>query len=459
MKICLKGFQAVLFLVLISRPCAAWSDTLANGPMLGHVDHVEATIWLQTKSAADVEVRYQRGEEAAQRSAVTRTSAERHFTAHVLLTDLRAGETYSYTAWIDGRQVAGPFQFTTQPLWKWRTPPPELRFAIGSCNYINDEYFDRPGTPYGDRHHIFDTIAAAKPDFMVWLGDNIYFREGDFNSETRLNYRHQRDRAHPSLQKLLTATAHYAIWDDHDYGPNDSDRSYPLKDEALKLFKLYYANPTWGMPDTKGIFGKVSWADCDFFLMDCRYHRAPNNLNDPDKPYYGPGQLQWLKDQLTRSRANFKFIVSGNQVVNAYCRHESFAGFSSEYDDLMGWLDDNDIRGVVFLSGDRHYTELLRKERPKNYPLYEFTSSPLTSGLISDMGSEADNPMRVPGTLITDDRNFGIIEVLGNDRKKRTLVLKAFDADGKLRWEHRIESSELVRPVPPKLKPKFPKKK
>ena len=33
----------------------------------------------------------------------------------------------------------------------------------------------------------------------------------------------------------------------------------------------------------------------------------------------------------------------------------------------------------MFLSGDRHFTELLKVERPGTYPLYEFTSSPLTS--------------------------------------------------------------------------------
>ncbi|WP_243436067.1 alkaline phosphatase D family protein [Acanthopleuribacter pedis] len=453
------AFQTVFVCLMLSQGWLAAQKTgLVSGPMLGHVDHVEATIWVQTHDTAEVVVKYERQGEARQESRVFHATQETYFTAHVLLTDLADGATYSYTVWVNGKKAAGPFGFTTQKLWKWRTPPPEIRFAIGSCNFVNDETFDRPGRPYGARHDIFNTIADQKPDFMIWLGDNVYFREGDFNSETRLNYRHRRDRALPEMQRLLAATAHYAIWDDHDYGPNDSDRSYPYKDAALKLFKLYYANPHWGMPDTKGIFGKVSWADCDFFLMDCRYHRAPNRLKDPHKPYYGKAQLQWLKDQLSRSRANFKFIVNGNQMINTYCRHEAYAGFSSEYHDFINWLDGSEIPGVVILSGDRHYTELLRRQRAKNYPLYEFTSSPLTSGLISDMGSEADNPMRVPGTLLTEERNFGLIEVTGNDRRKRTLTLKAVDADGKVRWEHTIESAELRKPRPKPNKPKFPAK-
>src|SRR5207247_4532087 len=64
--------------------------------------------------------------------------------------------------------------------------------------------------------------------------------------------RYRRQRGFAPLQKLLTATSHLAIWDDHDYGPNDSDTSYVMKGETLKLFGRYWPNPSFGLPDLPG---------------------------------------------------------------------------------------------------------------------------------------------------------------------------------------------------------------
>ena len=98
---------------------------------------------------------------------------------------------------------------------------PDFRFVIGSCAYINDPPYDRPGEPYGGEYEIFEQIAAQRPDFMIWLGDNVYLREPDWNSEAGILYRYTHTRSLPQLQKLLRICPHYAIWDDHDFGPND----------------------------------------------------------------------------------------------------------------------------------------------------------------------------------------------------------------------------------------------
>lgn len=66
----------------------------------------------------------------------------------------------------------------------------------------------------------------------------------------------------------LTATAHVAIWDDHDYGPNDADGAYPLKGASLALFKRYWANPSYGLPETPGVFGLAPYGYVDILLLD-----------------------------------------------------------------------------------------------------------------------------------------------------------------------------------------------
>ncbi|MFQ5739432.1 MAG: iron-containing alcohol dehydrogenase, partial [Acidobacteriota bacterium] len=59
---------------------------------------------------------------------------------------------------------------------------------------------------------------------------------------------YRRQREVPRLQPLLRSRPQLAIWDDHDYGLNDSDRTNPVKKEALRVFQQYWANPAYGLP-------------------------------------------------------------------------------------------------------------------------------------------------------------------------------------------------------------------
>ena len=95
----------------------------------------------------------------------------------------------------------------------------------------------------------------------------------------------------------------------------------------------------------------------------------------------------------------------------------------------------------MFLSGDRHHTELLRLDREDTYPLYELTCSPLTSGLHKVEAAEAVHPARVPNTLVSA-HNYCTLTAEGPG-KGRTLVLKSHDAQGKLLWEVRMEAAAL----------------
>ena len=88
---------------------------------------------------------------------------------------------------------------------------PTLRIAIGSCAYIKDPDYDRPGKGYGSDYQIFQIIAAHKPDAMLWLGDNIHYCEANWLSETAMRYRYAHGRSLPEMRELLTSTHHYAI--------------------------------------------------------------------------------------------------------------------------------------------------------------------------------------------------------------------------------------------------------
>ena len=163
-----------------------------------------------------------------------------------------------------------------------------ITIAIGSCFFLADADPRWGGADYGGEYEIFDAIAAAQPDLMLWLGDNLYLQRPDFLDPASMAARYRRQRAFEPLQRLLTAAPQLAIWDDHDYGPNDSDASYVLKGETLKLFQRYWPNPSYGLPDVPGAFGFAQYGDVLLFLLDDRYYRSPNRWPDgPDKTMFG----------------------------------------------------------------------------------------------------------------------------------------------------------------------------
>jgi alkaline phosphatase D len=427
-----------------ARPDA--SPLLRSGPMLGYSEMTEVVVWLQTTRPCRAQIRFwPRGRpEDARLTETIDTSAAGDHIARFTIGRLAFGTKYDYEVYLDGIRVARPYPLTfqSQAMWQWRSAPPEVRFAIGSCSYVNDPDYDRPGDPYGDKMEIFQAIAARRPDAMIWLGDNVYYREGDWGSESGMRYRFAHTRSLPEMQALLASTHQYAIWDDHDFGPNDSDASYRMRDRSLRIFKDYWANPGYGTGDTPGVFGRFEWADVEFFLLDDRYHRTPNAMPDaPDKVMFGAAQMRWLMESLRSSLATFKIVAGGNQILNTISTHEAWAKYPAEHGRFMSFLRETKIPGVLFLSGDRHHTELIRWTEPGLYPLYDFTSSALTSGGGRNKAEE-NNPLRVPGTWVTETRNFGLIEVSG-PRTARTMTLKAVDWSGKDLWSHTIAAAEL----------------
>jgi len=414
--------------------------------MLGYSNINETQVWLQTERPAYAQLRFwkQNDPASARLSASVRTVEERDLIARLTLSGLDFGTKYDYEVYINGLRVSLPYAttFQTQPMWRHRSDPPAFRIAVGSCAYVNDPPYDRPGEPYGGGNEIFTTLHRQKPDLMIWLGDNIYYREADWLSEEAMRYRYAHTRALAELQPVLASVHNYAIWDDHDYGPNDSDRTFRLKDASLRIFKDYWANSTYGSPDTPGVFGRFEWGDVEFFMLDDRYHRSPNDWpTGPDKVMFGEAQMRWLLESLRSSQATFKIIVNGNQVLNRATAYESLANFPSEHRRLLDFIRDNKINGVMFVSGDRHHTELLKHVEPGLYPLYDFTSSPLTAGA-GRLEREADNPARVPDTWVTGTRNFGLIDVSG-PAKDRKLTLRAIDLTGKEWWKFEVKASDL----------------
>lgn len=422
------------------------NSLLQSGPMVGYSTMREVMLWVQTKSEATVHFEYwEKGKpETKAKTEKYVTKKADGFTAHITADLLNVGTKYEYALFINGKKVERPYplEFQTQVLWQWRTEPPPIKFAFGSCVYVNDAPFDRPGTPYGSNFQIFDAIAKQKPDFMLWGGDNTYLREPDFDSKSGLIYRYTHTRSLPEMQPLLGSVHNYAAWDDHDFGPNDSDRSYILKDVSTEIFKNFWANPNYGVPtDGKGVCGVVKWGDIEFYLLDNRYFRSPKNSKETDKPFFGKQQLDWVIDAITESRASFKFIVSGGQIINSASMFENYSVYAEEKLEFMNRIRKSDARGVFFLSGDRHHTVLsAMKENDKVYPLYDLTSSSLTSGTYPP-GADEKNVYAIDGTLVVD-QNFAVMEITGT-AKERVLKISIVNHAGEVKWTKEIAAKDL----------------
>jgi alkaline phosphatase D len=368
------------------------------------------------------------------------------------LNGLKINTTYNYSILINDKPVATSFatKFTTKELWQWRKPAPDFSFITGSCAYFNETEFDRPGKPYGGDSSIFETMSNIPAAFNIWLGDNWYTREVDYYTRWGLNYRASHDRATPVLQKFMASMPQYSIWDDHDYGPDNSGKSYILKNESRKVFMNYSLNPTYG-EDGKGIYSLISYSDVDIFLTDDRFFRSEDKMPDsidgkPNtaKTYFGKMQMDWLKNALLFSNAAFKVIATGSQVLNPYSSAECMKAYSAEYYELMDFLAAQKITGVVFITGDRHHSEVIKLDRPGLYPLYDITTSPFTAGVSKVRGAELNNPVRINGTLV-EEQNFAKITVNGK-KAERIFKVEFIGIKGNKLGEWTVGEKELKTP-------------
>ncbi len=425
----------------------AHAAQLVAGPMAGLPTHQGITLWVQADAEAELRVEYWPQGQAAQsrRTPAYLLRAQDQFVAHVPLFGLAPGQVYEYRVLLGPDDAPGQqapvYRFQTQSLWQRRSDPPDFTLLAGSCNYGNDGLWDRPGKPYGDRHEaIFSAMAERRPDVTLWLGDNIYFRENEYSSPQGMAARWAQERARPYLRPFLSTGAHLALWDDHDYGPNDSNRSFVFKGESLALHKRYWVNPSAGLPEVPGIFGQASYNDVDFFWLDNRYYRDDHRLNDPRRAMFGAGQMAWLKNALLASTASFKLVAGGSQMLTKGFRGDSWLDYPEEQADFLRFLAETRIEGVFFLSGDVHRSELMRVEFP-TYALHELTCSPLTSGIYTDEKLR-DRPHLVPGTLVMGQRNFCQIRFEGG-RKDRKMQLSVVNDQGQTLWTHTLPRSAL----------------
>lgn len=340
---------------------------------------------------------------------------------------------------------------------------PLTRIAFGSCA---DQ--DKP-LP------IFDTIAAAKPELLLLIGDNIY---ADLDKSRKVTPDVIREKyeilgKHPGYQKLKATCPILATWDDHDLGKNDGGSDFALKDESQKLFLDFFgAEPNDPRRTRKGVYSASIFGPAgkrvQVILLDTRYHRSalkkapfdpvtriagylPNT--DPDATVLGEEQWKWLEGELKKP-AEVRLLCSSIQVIADDHPFEKWANIPKERDRLYQLLRNSKSNAVVILSGDRHFAEVSLDTKSLGYPLYDVTSSGLNQGTKNWRAPER-NPHRVASMPYGD--NFGMVMIdWSGDDPRLTLQVRDEDGDVTCGLKVRLSTLKATGPVTVAEKPKLP---
>ena len=304
------------------------------------------------------------------------------------------------------------------------TKKPRGRAAIISC--LCDDFVK-------EQAEMWKVVADQKPDIVFLIGDEAYLDGRQSDDERGMWRRHLEIRKALDLFRWQTLIPVVSVWDDHDFGINDGDSSFPLKDATRKMFDVMFgADPVAGFTAGPSLAREFQLFGQRYYLMDDRWYRTKGVT------HWGEEQEEWLFSRLNLSQSP-AVLMNGSQYFGAYSKYESFEGeHPQQFARVLKRLSQTEAP-VVFASGDRHFSEVMAMEpNLLGYSTFEFTSSSLHSYAPEKLPS-AVNPRRVLATIAF---NFILLEsqstLSGSSSKIPTLDIdaKCFGAGSQLLFNH-----------------------
>lgn len=405
---------------------------------------------------------------------------------------------------LDARQAGAKFR--TFPNQSSQEPVDSIGFILGSCRY--------PGLLWKAKHadSIFKPLlqnATGEADhdpaqFVLMVGDQIYADTlnrhvpiGLADTFEEFQERYQTAFSSPNMKKLLQSIPTYMILDDHEIEDNwTQDRANPqegLKGNAgkRKIFNWAmsaYRSYQWiHSPRNFGerLFYTFECGGYPFFVLDMRTQRfaqdvegslADNHmLGRPSLAGEEPSQLEFLLNWLSFQQDNYgnipKFIGAssvfspnpisaregrdGTQAQKAQWKEasDSWPAFPETRKVLLRHIVKNNIRNVVFLSGDIHCSNIATmtysgSNVPADLKTHSITSSAFywpfpfadgdPSGYVHDSTEKGQEDTFVIGdgmqmdytaTNFTQEDNYCRIDV---DRASASINIYPYDKKGNL---------------------------
>lgn len=317
----------------------------------------------------------------------------------------------------------------------------EARIAVTSC--MDDAFRDVQKAQW-------DALADQNPDVLFLIGDTSYADHG-LKGPMTLAYlwkRHSETRASLQLFQLPKLIPIFAIWDDHDFGQNDGNSSFALKEGSREIFWSFFGNPTYpgqlergpGMSFRLEAFGQA------FFFLDGRYFRsAPEKISGPLAEHFGRDTEAWLFSSLDGRTPSW--LISGDQFFGGYHRYESYEGnHPTSFLKFMLRLKQR-ATPVVFLSGDRHLSEVMRIDPSVlGYQTYEFTSSAIHAKIFPGAFAHDPNPRRIAGK----DGEINFMTLQTSVAGKWEVGVRAFGVRGRSLYRIEVAPADPATRVPEK---------
>jgi PhoD-like phosphatase len=217
---------------------------LILGPLLRYTGANDATVWVETESACEVEVEIGSSDHRARTFCI-----EGHHYALVRITGLEPGSTYEYSLALDGEKVWPQEDYPfPPPVIRTIAPDDRLDLAFGSCRVSaphDPPHTQKPGV-FGGGYEQDALYALALrmrrepaeswPDALLLLGDQIYADEVSEGTRDFIRFRRDPDRPpgeevadfeeythlywdswkSPAIRWLLSTVPTAMIFDDHD---------------------------------------------------------------------------------------------------------------------------------------------------------------------------------------------------------------------------------------------------
>jgi hypothetical protein len=275
-----------------------------------------------------------------------------------------------------------PGQFLTHPSVG---EPASFRFGASGDAGLDPE-FPGVGTLLASsrqsNHPIFDTVrgrAVAEDWLFFWhLGDMHYYdlgsgSHGIAGGASLANYRRAYEDVllQPRQHQLYREVATGYIWDDHDYGPNDSDGTHSGKASAQQAYRERVPHHT--LAQSADLYHTFQVGRVLFVVSDTRSSRSPNSDPDgPSKTMLGAAQKTWIASTLAASDAAFLIWILPSQWMGL--SSDSFFGFQAERNELIGIFGDWRSR-MCIVSADVHALGIdTGGASPGGIPVFQFAS-------------------------------------------------------------------------------------
>jgi phosphodiesterase/alkaline phosphatase D-like protein len=192
------------------------------------------------------------------------------------------------------------------------------------------------------------------------------------------------------------------VWDDHDFGPNDSHSGSTPKPAAQSTYREHV--PHWTLPVSDSIQHTYVIGRVRFIHLDTRSYRTVRTAtDDASKTMIGATQKAWLKD-LVVSASEPVIVLQVGTVWNASITGtDSWLNYSTERDELTDYFDAQGVTGKLFiLAGDGH---ILAADdgtnSPGGIPVAQF--APLDAGFTADDGTYSE------GIHKTEQQQYGTL--------------------------------------------------